>query len=430
MLRLIKCQLSCLLVFLAVVQGQPAPDITETLQAGGDVILGMATYELDSIEITADTAIIGAGRGQTILRFSGEGVGLLVSNARFRAHNVTFVHDGGAAANVLAFENATVEMADCEVAGAASHDLGDRGVGILAVQSQVTLSDCRLHSNAIGLVATSISDVQLSSVDILDNSDLGMLVMGTSTGVLERSRVRSNTGGGLLVRDDAYVRVLNSDFDQNDFGLLLVANASAAVIEATFRGNTTAGLMVNETSRAWVDYATALEQPIGFWFGGESRSFVNSALAEGNNTGFYVTGYADVTMRDALAVGNHENGMVFAQNALGEVKHSLAEDNGLNGFLVNDAAQVLFFNNNAQYNENSGFLLLAESRSLLETNRATNNTWGVTVGQAANTTLRNNSFTGNLEYGVLVDDSGTPDIIAEGNVYTANGADSNVGLGE
>ena len=421
--------LACLLVLFPVSAQESVQtgDLAEQLARGGEITLEAGEFSLETITITSDTRLIGAGRDKTIIRLSGATAGLSVRDAAVQISGISFVHDGGVGANVAVFESSILTLNDCAFSGARMPDpenTVDVGAGAIFIHSQGTVTNCMFKDNVTGVVVGRESMLSFERIEVSDNLEDGLLAVVNAYVVLEWSHVANNGFHGVYAKSDAYLRLSRNTVEKNGgAGVYLNENASGVVIGSLLRKNKYFGLLIEGTGQAWIDNAQAHGNNIGFGFSGEARAYLKRTDAVENALGYHGLGQSVVEIEGAFASYNEEHGFSFAEGARATLKNNTSEANSLNGFALRDDAQASFELNLAADNVKSGFFFTDGSKATMQGNVAEQNgAHGVLAAHSVGLELNDNQLLGNTGYGLFVAEDNGVELSAAGNTFSTNAA--------
>lgn len=408
---------------------EPTSDLAEQIAQGGDITLEAGEYHLESLNLTSDTKLMGAGRDETIIHLSGDSSGLLAEDVKVEIQGISFVHTGNTSADLAVFRNSNVTLNDCSFSGA--RDLDEErnlGAGAYFNRSKAEIDDCHFNNNHTGVVAEIGSELSFDNVQVQDNSMDGLLLLDNSYTILEWSFVSGNGGHGVMTSNNAYLRMGRVTVEKNGkSGTVVSGHAHAVVVGVIFNQNKEIGFLINGTGQAWIDNSRANQNNVGFGFNGEAEAFLKLTKAEQNNLGYFAIGNANVTMMDNYAAKNEEHGFAFNDAATGTLTSNTSEANGFSGFALIKDAQVSFKLNLASNNLENGFLVRDNASAVIDENGVENNQLhGITVAHNATLELKNNQIRSNTEYGLFVTANEAITLSQEANTFEANGAgDSN-----
>jgi parallel beta-helix repeat protein len=179
----------------------------KTAPVGATIVLGPGTYHLaEPIVANQAVRLVGAGMDQTeivsgaggyVLLFSGEGP--------FTAEDITFRHEGSAEATVVIVEGGEIAFSHCRFTGGTHAGGSAGGAGLLL---QGTTSGIVQESEAVGNDHTGIlvrDQAQPTLVGNVcsDNGAVGITFIDTSGGIARRNECTANDLGGILVAGEA-----------------------------------------------------------------------------------------------------------------------------------------------------------------------------------------------------------------------------------
>ena len=159
------------------------PELLALLAEGGTVELAAGNYHFyQSLIISGDISLVGAGKEQTILTFHGSGALLYYrGKGAFRASNLTFTHGSESGANLLVIESGEVDIRDSVFRGAMRYN-NQGGIGIwFRGDSHGVVESSFFERNALhGIQLSDRANVVLRHNEIHNNSGYGLYIKGST----------------------------------------------------------------------------------------------------------------------------------------------------------------------------------------------------------------------------------------------------------
>ena len=265
---------------------------------GAALILGPGSYRLTaSLEIDKSLRLVGAGMEQTeIVSEAGGHAIRFSSDGPFSAEDITFRHQGQAAADVVIVEGRAVNFSRCRFAGAVTGEGEDERAGLW------------LRGAARGLVQNCVAE----------GNSTGIRVSGQAQPALNGNLCTHNSGLGIAYSDDAGGAASWNECSENGVGGIGVAGQAAPMLEENLcAGNGDAGI-------AYFDDG-----------GGAARQ--NECLWNGLD-GISVAGRASPTLTGNVCMDNGGAGIAYADSAGGAVRRNECAENGRAGIFVAETA--------------------------------------------------------------------------------------------
>lgn len=186
----------------------------------------------------------------------------------------------------------------------------------------------------------------------------------------------------------------------NTTGVLLCHMSSGSITACTI-SHCAAGIMVKGQAHCRLENSTLQNNQVGVSLEDCSSGELKHNVLQYNQEGIAVYGNAILQASHNLCQEN-VTGIAFGEEGQGLVQYNLCQSN-YTGIEVGGGASVELLHNLCQYNQESGIILLGESRSNLQHNRCQHNQAGIMVetkeGQAR---LEQNACNYNQQYGIAL----------------------------
>ncbi len=327
----------------------PVPPTTFTLQADGSgdyatlaeavrsvpegatLILVPGTYRLTGrLYVRKSLHLVGAEMEQTaivseaegyVIRFSGDGP--------FSAEEITFRHDGEAAASVVVVRGGEVAFTHCRFSGAVAGGARD-GVGLW------------IEGETDGSVQDCVSD---------ENGNIGLLVGGRAQPTLERNRLTDNVAIGIAYVKDAGGVARRNQCSGSMMGISLSGQADPALEQNQCSGNGTGILVIDRARPALEGNVCDENEDSGIRYrdnaGGSASE--NECSRNGYH-GIYVQDQAWPALKGNVCADNEDSGIVYFDNASGLVSENECVGNGKYGIGVQITANPTLMGNDCRDN--------------------------------------------------------------------------------
>ncbi len=324
-------------------------EAVRSVPEGATLILGPGVYRLTGrLYVRRSLHLVGAGMGRTeivseaegyVIRFSGDGP--------FSAEDVTFRHQGEAAASVVVVRGGEAAFARCRFTGATVGGERD-GVGLW------------IKGETDGVVRDCVGD---------DNGNIGLLVGGRARPTLEGNRFTNNTAVGVAYRGEAGGVARRNQCSGSMVGISLSGQADPTLEENQCNDNDAYGIFyLDET-------------------GGQASR--NECLR--NGTGILVVGRAQPALEGNLCNDNDDSGIGYRDNAGGSASENECSRNGYHGIYVYDQAWPALKGNVCTDNQDTGISYFDNAAGLVSENECVRNgKYGIAVQITANPTLMSN----------------------------------------
>lgn len=234
-------------------------DLIRLAKEGGEVILEARTYSLtDSLKLNKDVRLIGKGRENTKIEFSGKFFLIEFSGAGlFEMEGIHLDYIGFESADLIRVKNGS---------GHITNNYFSNGTNAL-----------KIEHNAIGNINNNIiENTKRYGINFGDNATgevrgnliegtsggNGILVDGSATPLLIENTVRYSLGPGILFQDKAAGEVINNTVEYSFHGIKLGDISTPTLIDNTLRNNKFCGLKLteqtnpNEQSNTFTDNRT------------------------------------------------------------------------------------------------------------------------------------------------------------------------------
>jgi parallel beta-helix repeat protein len=216
----------------------------EVVSERSTLILDPGAYRLaEPLDIHKSLYLVGAGMDQTeivseaeeyVVRFSGDG--------SFSAEDLTFRHQGEAAADVVIVQGGEATFTRCRFTGAAYVE-GERGGSGLQLEGLTTglVQDCVAEGN--GTVGIFIGDQAQATLEANTCSDngIGIICGNSASGVARRNQCTGNQIG-IGIANQAQVTLEENVFSDNGTGIFIMDEAQPTLEENICSDNESAGI--------------------------------------------------------------------------------------------------------------------------------------------------------------------------------------------
>jgi parallel beta-helix repeat protein len=194
-------------------------------------------------------------------------------------------------------------------------------------------------------------------------------------------------------------------------------NAEGDVRSSKFLHNYFGAYTRRADGMQWIDNTFADNEQYGF----DPHDFSNNFLVQGN-----------------LAYGNGKHGFIFSRGCLHNIlRGNIAHDNGGHGFMIDDgrsrpsslalarmngSSDNQLTNNTSVNNAGNGIEIEGGTGNIVANNQVSGNYVGVQVKDNASVTVRDNTISDNLRYGVDVRNAGAGALITGNTISGSWGA--------
>jgi parallel beta-helix repeat protein len=216
----------------------------EVVSERSTLILDPGAYRLaEPLDIHKSLYLVGAGMDQTeivseaeeyVVRFSGDG--------SFSAEDLTFRHQGEAAADVVIVQGGEATFTRCRFTGAAYVE-GERGGSGLQLEGLTTglVQDCVAEGN--GTVGIFIGDQAQATLEANTCSDngIGIICGNRASGVARQNQCTGNQIG-IGIANQAQVTLEENVFSDNGTGIFIMDEAQPTLEENICSDNESAGI--------------------------------------------------------------------------------------------------------------------------------------------------------------------------------------------
>lgn len=319
----------------------------DAAEPGATIVIAPGVYR-ERLTIEKDLRIIGAAAVQTVIDGDGEGTVISIT-----AGNVSF--------------------------------------------SGITVTGSGSGRGVAGILAIGESEVELTAVSIVDNSNVGILLRDAVQATIVGSTIERN-GHGLFLTGDVEANLYVSHVRKNqEDGIELGGNAELHLFASTIEGNVRTGITLADTARVRISASTISTNKIGLDLWDSTSAEIIASTIEQSTWGILVSDRAEVTIAGSTIQENRVFGISLSCGARGTIIDSTIQRNEWGIDL-------------------EGTAYLAITGSLIQ-----NNSWGIGLGESAGASISGNRILGNEQVGIASFSDG--EVNGTENVMTENGVD-------
>jgi parallel beta-helix repeat protein len=256
------------------------------------IVLGPGTYRLaEPLDIRKPLRLVGAGMDQTeivseaegyVVGFSGDGL--------FATEDITFRHQGTAAASVVIVAGGEIAFARCRFTGAVQEEKEDRAGLWLQGNTTGVVRECEaVENDNVGIYVGEQAQPTLEGNVCTDNEVVGIGYVGNSGGVARQNECSGNRGG-IYVTEQA---------------------------QPTLEGNVSTD---NETA--------------GIGYVGDSGGVARQNECVGSLSGIHVGEQAQPTLEGNVCTDNEQAGIAYWDNADGVARQNECSGNWIGIYLA------------------------------------------------------------------------------------------------
>ena len=233
------------------------PDLASALLAappGTAILLGPGTYTLaHSITVTNAVTLIGPGADQTevvadtpghLVHFLGEGP--------FALDGITFRQTGSEAADVVVMDGGQVHVSACRFTGGVWRDGELLGNGlVLSGTTSGLVEDSEAWANGLhGMLVNDAAQPTLAGNKTHYNEGSGIVYLGLSGRDRRGESLTENGANGFYIDNDATPKLIrNTSLDNLDTGIAYLGDAGGEATDNRCMGNATMASMSPTTQR-------------------------------------------------------------------------------------------------------------------------------------------------------------------------------------
>ena len=316
-------------------------DAVAAVTPGSTVKLGTGIFTLpETLRIEKPLHIIGVDPAQTIIRGTVTDWAIVSFNdpGTFSFQNIALEYtDVGRGFAMSIFDGEEIHIKNCRFSGAVKEtdeETGDWGGSGIIVQGTTT-----------GVIEQS---------EFFENQVSGIQLNGESKMVLVDNHCHDNEQTGIGLYNDSESTLLYNETDHNGWhGIYARHNASFSGSENASYRNTYYGVYLNENA---------------------SGELTKSAIAENENNGVLLKANTYLVLKESDIFGNGQNGIELAEQSQAEIADNIIQDNQAAGIIYRDT-----------------------SGGILKGNQLLRNKWGIYIEAGANPQLSGNVTTGNTD---------------------------------
>lgn len=316
-------------------------DAVAAVTPGSTINLGAGIFTLpETLKIEKPLHIIGVDPQQTIIRGTVSDWAIISFNdpGTFSFQNIAVEYtDAGRGFAMNIFDGEEIHIKNCRFSGAVketNEETGDWGGSGIIVQGSTT-----------GVIEQS---------EFFNNQVSGIQLNGESRMVLVDNHCHDNEQIGIGLFNDSESTLLYNETDHNGWhGIYVRHNASFSGSENASHNNEYFGVYLYENA---------------------SGELTNSAIVENENNGVLLKANTYLVLRESDVFGNGQNGIELAEQSRAEIADNIIQDNQAAGIIYRDT-----------------------SGGILKGNQLLGNKWGIYIEAGANPQLSGNVTTGNTD---------------------------------
>ena len=412
----------------------PGDDVDEQIRAaldqvaeGSTIEFGAGTFELTEpvvVDLTVD--FVGAGKDQTILSSSAEGLGVaFVGPGGFSLTELTLEHTGDKEASVFLAIEGPVTIAHATirggVVGADAASGGGHGV-VFAFDpiegfpdrtdaersGPLTIDDTTVTGNgAAGVLATGRASPQITASTISDNGGCGLCYVANSRGSVTNTNVTGNAIG-VQAGDSSAPRLRNSTFSGNaQVGVTFDGASTGRLTQSTIEENGSVGVQIAGTSPAAVTDNTIGKQGVGVLATDSATPTITDNTLADHDIGIQVGGQAQVTVSGNEIARAATTGISVTDDVTGTLSGNTIGDTTDIAVQVSGAATPAITGNTIDGPGSVGVSFLENSGGTASSNVITGRDIGVQLGGASSAAITDNDIADVAAVGILFGEGST-----------------------
>ncbi len=402
---------------------EPDDDLAEVLgriAPGSTIEFAAGTHEFDqSILVEFDLTFVGAGRDDTIISSTAEGIAVgFVGPGGFEVSDLTIEHTGDAVASVLLAIEGPVTLKDVTIRGAvADSEEAGGGHGIVFAyenlegfpertdaerEGKLIIQDSIVTDNEVaGILATGIAEPEIVGVTLSDNGSCGICYTGSTGGTVKDSTIERNQVGIQLAAASSTSIAGSTIVDNNGVGISIDGESTAIVTTSLIERNGDVGVQAIGSSSPLIELNTITHQGVGILVGGSAAPILRSNGVAYHEIGLQIGGEANVTAADntvwvssvaAISLGESSRGVVS--------KNSIADATEVAIQVVGDASAELR-DNTIESPGSVGISFIDAATGTAVGNSIEERSVGMQIGGTANPELIDNSILDSVDVGML-----------------------------
>ena len=275
-------------------------EFVEQAKQGGKIEIGVGEYMLDEpLTLSRDVELIGAGQNRTFILSSFQGhVVKFEGNGEFIIKRISFEHTGNHSADALYITNGVIEIDNCRFTGGIRDEKNKQGGNglLIAGSTQGVVKNSVSERNGLyGIVVTDEAQIRLEKNTLLNNTEVGIAYFNNSEGTALYNTSKRNMAG-IFVGGEAQPRL-----EQN----ILQNNTHAGIAYANNAGGIAMGNLIEKNG----------------------------------GSGILVANESQPKLEQNTLRSNAQNGITYLHNAGGIAVGNISEQNGFNGISVTDESQ-------------------------------------------------------------------------------------------
>ncbi len=444
-------------------------DLLTRLSLGGDIVLEAGRFELtETVTITADLNLSGAGKDSTIIVISASPIGIRIKgDIAVTIEGISFEYVGEAAASIMSITDASFDIRESHFSGAvyleSSTDNLAYGSGLYVLgnakgkitssefianqldglsvdkTASVALSSNLFHANATGISVFANAQVTVTDTLFTENGSFdlsGVYAEGNASVSLVGNSFINNKGGAVIILDNASLNAnlnlfeANGNFEEGYATISLENNVLATLHENRFIDNHSSAVIA--FNHATVEFSNNhVENTGGGYWSAVSATHQSQISVTGNtflnnpNVAFQLTASAsgEAINNTFDTNGEYENGIaaiIIEDNATATLSDNLIQ-NSLGGALSIFAnSSVKLSNNQIIATKTWATIYLRNNSSLDATANHISQSEGVGIyaKDRVELTLLGNTFSSNTDFGVQLVGQAKATVTA--NTFEAN----------
>lgn len=379
---------------VTVQPGQDLDAVLERIAPGSTVEFAAGTHHFtESIVVDIDVTFVGAGRENTIISSSAEGVAVVfVGPGGFEARDLTVEHTGDAPASVLMALEGPVRLQDAAIRGAVV-GTGDAGGGHGVVFAFEQMEGLPERS-----AAERSGELTVQGSIIADNQAGGILMTGDAAPNIDGVTISGSGSCGLCFTGTSSGTVLNSVFDDNAIGIQIGDDATPMLNDSTVTNSTATGIAID----------------------GRSAPNIAGFLIDANQVGVQIGGESAPVLNDSTVSNSAMVGVVMLGTSTPRINSNLIEYNGDVGVQAGDSSNPVIEDNNINHH-GVGVLVAQSATPSLMRNGIANHDIGIQIGGEANAEVIGNTVWVSAVTAISIADSSTA-VVDDNSIADAPGA--------
>lgn len=264
----------------------------EAVPPGSTIELEAGSYRLaEPLDIDKSLRLVGGGLDETFVISEAAGHVIRVTGSGpFSATEITFLHEGEVAADVVAVDGVQFAFARCRFTGA-SHAEGEEeraGLRILG-ESIGVVQDSEASANvSIGIWIDGQAQAQIEQNRITDNTLIGLLYTGSARGTASQNDILGNEAAGIQVKGQAQPALEGNDCSNNGSGILYLDASAGTARQNKCWTNTFVGISVGNEARPVLEGNACSENAYGIVYGGSEGGVARGNKVSGNTVGLLI----------------------------------------------------------------------------------------------------------------------------------------------